>query len=257
MVHYRVSLGSIHELRVPATASGNPNDRRFGPTLFAFVVNVGCASDIMARYIGPTCKLCRREGMKLFLKGKRCEANKCRMEAGTAHKAQRPKMAGAKRSTYAIGLRAKQQLKLHYGILEKQFRRYFEEGDRKKGNTANNMMTEVERRLDNVVKRLGVAWSPRHARQMVSHGHVRVNGRKVDIASYQVRPGDKVTFTEKEKVREALKQVLEWNRQRNPTPSWLTFDETTLTGSVMAMPTADEIVMNTIDLQVVVEFLSR
>ncbi|MGE3854434.1 MAG: 30S ribosomal protein S4 [Planctomycetota bacterium] len=208
----------------------------------------------MARHTGPTCKLCRREGTKLFLKGKRCESNKCKMDAGPAHAAMR-KMRG-KTSTYGRGLREKQKMKLHYGLLEKQFRRYVDRARSIKGNTTTAMVQMIERRLDNVVKRLGVAWAPRHARQMISHGHVRVNGKKVDIASYELRVGDEISFVDKTTITDLMKECQHFNSRRMMVPSWLEFDETTFKGRVRSEPTMDEMSMP-VDVQLIVEWCSR
>src|SRR3954465_3327371 len=147
----------------------------------------------MARYIGPVCRLCRREGMKLFLKGERCYTEKCAIEKrnfapGQHGKSRKQKMAG-----YGVQLREKQKVKRIYGVLEDQFRRYFEQAERTRGITGETLLQLLERRLDNVVYRLGLATSRPQARQLVRHGHFLVNGKKVDIPSYSVKPGDVVT----------------------------------------------------------------
>ena len=147
----------------------------------------------MARYIGPVCRLCRREGMKLFLKGERCYTEKCAIEKrnfapGQHGKTRKPKLAG-----YGVQLREKQKVKRIYGVLEDQFRRYFEQAERTRGITGETLLQLLERRLDNVAYRLGFATSRPQARQLVRHGHFTVNGRKVDIPSFSVKPGDVVT----------------------------------------------------------------
>ena len=146
----------------------------------------------MARYIGPVCRLCRREGMKLFLKGERCYTDKCAIEKRNVPPGQHGRSRKAKMVGYGVQLREKQKVKRTYGVLENQFRRYFEAADRQKGITGELLLQMLERRLDNVVYRLGFATSRAQARQLVRHGHFTVNGKKVDIPSYAVRPGDTV-----------------------------------------------------------------
>ena len=148
----------------------------------------------MARYIGPVCRLCRREGMKLFLKGERCYTDKCAIEKRNVPPGQHGRARRAKIVGYGIQLREKQKVKRTYGVLENQFRRYFEEADRRKGITGELLLQMLERRLDNVVYRLGLATSRPQGRQLVRHGHFTVNGKKVDIPSFQVRPGDIVAL---------------------------------------------------------------
>src|SRR6187200_3695024 len=146
----------------------------------------------MARYIGPVCRLCRREGMKLFLKGERCYTDKCAIEKRNVPPGQHGRARKAKMVGYGVQLREKQKVKRAYGVLESQFRRYFEAADRQKGVTGELLLQMLERRLDNVVYRLGFATSRAQARQLVRHGHFTVNGKKVDIPSYSVRAGDTV-----------------------------------------------------------------
>ena len=146
----------------------------------------------MARYIGPVCRLCRREGMKLFLKGERCYTEKCAIEKRNLPPGQHGKLRKAKLVGYGLQLREKQKVKRIYGVLENQFRRYFEMADRTRGITGETLLQLLERRLDNVIYRLGLATSRAQARQLVRHGHFLVNGRKVDVPSYQVKAGDMV-----------------------------------------------------------------
>ena len=157
----------------------------------------------MARYIGNKCKLCRREGMKLFLKGQRCFTDKCSVSRRDyppgVHAQKRTKV-----TDYGVHLREKQKLKRIYGVLERQFGLYFKEAERIKGNTGENLMSLLERRLDNVVLASGFALSRNHARQLINHGHFRVNNRRVDIASFQVRPGDKVTTKDAPKAKKIV-----------------------------------------------------
>src|SRR6187397_3250855 len=148
----------------------------------------------MARYIGPVCRLCRREGMKLFLKGERCYSEKCAIEKRNVPPGQHGRARRAKMVGYGVQLREKQKVKRTYGVLENQFRRYFEAADRQKGITGELLLQMLERRLDNVVYRLGFATSRPQARQLVRHGHFMVNGKKVDIPSYQVRQGDTIAL---------------------------------------------------------------
>ena len=147
----------------------------------------------MARYIGPVCRLCRREGMKLFLKGERCYTEKCAIEKRNFAPGQHGKTRKQKLAGYGVQLREKQKVKRIYGVLEDQFRRYFEQAERTRGITGETLLQLLERRLDNVAYRLGLATSRAQARQLVRHGHLTVNGRKVDIPSFSVKPGDVVT----------------------------------------------------------------
>ena len=143
----------------------------------------------MARYTGPVCRLCRRDGMKLFLKGSRCDTSKCGIERRDTPPGQQLSRRG-KQTDYGLHLREKQKVKHYYGVLERQFRRYFEKAERSKGNTGDTLMSLLERRLDNVVHRMGFGQSRAAARQLINHGHVTINGRRCDIASYQVSIGD-------------------------------------------------------------------
>ena len=150
----------------------------------------------MARYIGPVCRLCRREGMKLFLKGERCYTEKCAIEKRNFAPGQHGKTRKSKLAGYGVQLREKQKVKRIYGVLEDQFRRYFEQAERTRGITGETLLQLLERRLDNVAYRLGLATSRPQARQLVRHGHLTVNGRKVDIPSFSVKPGDVVACGE-------------------------------------------------------------
>jgi small subunit ribosomal protein S4 len=195
--------------------------------------------------------------MKLFLKGKRCEGAKCAFE-GSNQKTNPP---GAKTwhrgkvSTFGKGLREKQKLKRIYGLYELPLRRYFAEAQRRRGNTGENLLILIEQRLDNVVRRLGFAYSGSHARQLVAHGHVYVNGKRTDIPSYQCRVGDEITVTQKDALRNQLKEIVEQNR-RIQAPTWLELDVETLTGKVVNTPKVDEVVVP-VDVKPVVEFCSK
>lgn len=197
--------------------------------------------------------------MKLFLKGKRCDSNKCRIESGGGGGRPAPGAKArprGKMSNYGRGMREKQKLKLHYGLLDGQLKRYFAKALHGKGNTGDNLIILIERRLDNVVKRLGLGHSPRHARQLVTHGNIYVNGHRVDVPSYQVRPGDVITVAKSEKVRAEVDKALNYNRKRGIQPTWLEYDETTWTGKVLTLPTVEERTMP-VEIQLVVEFCSR
>ncbi len=208
----------------------------------------------MARYTGPVCRLCRREGVKLFLKGERCYTDKCALERRPYPPGQHGQMR-IKKTDYGILLREKQKLKRIYGILEKQFHRYFEEAVRLKGITGENLLMLLERRLDNVVYRMGFANSRRQARQLVRHGHVLVNGEKVDIPSYLVEVGDIIKIREKSKDIPFIKEALEAVARRG-VPSWLEVDKERLEGRVKALPTRDEIAIP-VQEQLIVEFYSK
>src|SRR3954453_13209483 len=152
----------------------------------------------MGRHVGPVCRLCRREGLKLFLKGTRCDTPKCAVDRREGVPGMHQFRRG-KASEYSIRLREKQKVKRYYGIFERQFRKYFEMASRRPGNTGNALMALLERRLDNVITRLGFATSRPQARQMITHGHMTINGRKLDIPSYPVSPGDQMAMMDRER----------------------------------------------------------
>ncbi|MBC7352111.1 MAG: 30S ribosomal protein S4 [Thermogutta sp.] len=208
----------------------------------------------MARYTGPVCRLCRREGMKLFLKGTRCDTDKCAFER---HKAT-PGMQGVLRSKptdYALHLREKQKLKRYYGILERQFRRYFQMATRSPTNTGEVLLSLLERRLDNIVYRLGFGLSRAQARQIVRHGHILVNGRTVDIPSYLVSPGDVITVKNRPRSLELVKRNLE-ERQPN-VPDFLNLVPGQVPeGHVLRNPTLEDVSIP-VQPQLVIEFCSR
>lgn len=195
----------------------------------------------MAKYTGPACRLCRREGTKLFLKGDRCFSDKC----SVARRAQAPGQhgvgAGRKRvKEYGLQLREKQKAKRYYGILEKQFKNYFVKADKKEGQTGENLLTMIERRLDNVVYRMGMADSRREARQLVCHGHFRVNGRKVDIPSYITKKGDVITLREQSRKSARIKMLVE-NISARSVPAWITMDKENIQATINALPTKTDI----------------
>ncbi len=210
----------------------------------------------MARYTGPRCRLCRREGMKLFLKGERCYTDKCAFERRSYPPGQHGQaQMRAKRSDYGIRLREKQKVKRIYGVSEKQFKKYFDRADRMRGQTGHNLLQLLERRLDNVVYRLGFASSRAQARQMVVHGLFKVNGRTVDIPSYLVRPGEVIELKEKYRQNPYIQENLEAVVRRG-VPQWLELDAENFKGTVKALPTREDVTMP-IQEQLIVEFYSR
>lgn len=208
----------------------------------------------MARYTGNKCKLCRREGMKLFLKGQRCFADKCAL----ARRDYPPGVHAQKRTKvteYGVRLREKQKLKRIYGVQEKQFTLYFREAERLKGNTGENLLMLLERRLDNVVLASGFALSRNHARQLINHGHFRVNGRRVSIASFQVRPGDEITPADKEKTKKLVAEAVEINKSQ-PVPAWIEASHDALTSKVTGVPSRTD-VPHPIQEQLIIELCSK
>lgn len=208
----------------------------------------------MARYIGPVCRFCRREGQKLFLKGERCYTNKCSIERRQyvpgQHGHERKKL-----SEYGIHLREKQKAKRFYGVLETQFKKYFKMAARKKGMTGENLLKFLESRLDNVVYRLGFARSRAEARQLVRHGHFTVNGRKVDIPSYLLKPNDVIEVKESSKGREFFKEILAATEGR-VIPKWLNVDTENMKGRVVEEPSREDVDLP-VKEQLIVEFYSK
>ena len=208
----------------------------------------------MARYTEAVCRMCRREGQKLFLKGDRCYTQKCAMEC----RAYAPGMHGqnrSKTSEYGQQLREKQKAKRYYGLLENQFRNYFELAERRPGQTGENLLAILESRLDNVVYRLGFAMSRAEARQLVSHGHFTVNGRKVNIPSYLVKPGMVVSLKDSSKSLEKIKANVEANAFRQP-PKWLEYDANNMIAKVTAVPAREDIDLP-IEEHLIVELYSK
>lgn len=208
----------------------------------------------MARYRGSECRLCRREGLKLFFKGDRCYTEKCAFER-RGYAPGEHGQARKKHSDYGVQLREKQRLKRMYGLLEKQFRGYFERADRMQGITGSNLLVLLERRLDNVVFRLGFAPSRNEARQLVRHSHFLVNGRKVNIPSYTVRKDDVVELREKSRKVLPILDSLETVARRG-IPGWLELDKDNFKGLVKAIPTREDITMP-VQEQLVVELYSK
>ncbi len=194
----------------------------------------------MARYTGPVCRLCRREGMKLFLKGERCYTGKCAIDRRAYAPGQHGQARAKKPTEYGLQLREKQKARRMYGVMEKQFRNYFDTAARKKGMAGENLLVLLERRLDNVIFHLGFASSRPEARQLVNHGHFTINGKKVDIASYSVRVGETIAIKEGSKSSPRMKQLLE-NLGSRTVPGWLSLDANTAAGTVVALPTREDI----------------
>ncbi len=209
----------------------------------------------MARYRGASCRQCRREKLKLFLKGERCYSDRCAFERRSYSPGQHGQARLRKSSDYAIQLREKQKVRRIYGILEDQFRRYFFMADRKKGVTGENLLQLLERRLDNTIYRLGFANSRNHARQLVRHNHVLVNGQKVNIPSYLVAVGEEITLKEKSQKIPAVNESIGAVARRG-VPSWLTADHTNYKGTVKTMPVREELTLP-IQEQLIVELYSK
>mgnify|MGYP003289143134 FL=1 len=208
----------------------------------------------MARYTGAVCKLCRREGKKLYLKGERCYTGKCAVE----RRAYAPGQHGQSRkkaTEYGLQLRAKQQAKRYYGIQEGQFYKYFLMAERKQGVTGENLLRICESRLDNVVYLLGWANSRAEARQLVTHGHYKVNGKKVNVPSYLIKAGDEIAIKDKSKDSDKIKAVLETNGSR-PVPQWLDLNKEALTAKILALPTREQI-MVPVEEHLIVELYSK
>jgi small subunit ribosomal protein S4 len=210
----------------------------------------------MGRYLGSSCKLCRREGVKLMLKGLRCETAKCPVEKKQRNLA--PGMHGWRRgrqSDYGVRLREKQKIKRYYGLLNGQFMGYFHKAERMRGNTGENLLQLLERRLDNVVYKLNFAPSRKAARQLINHGHIHVDGRKVDISDFTTKVGNKITLKNSGKSKKQVKQQLEANPNYT-TQGWLQLDRDKPEATIVALPTRDDVQVP-VEVQLVVEFCSR
>ncbi len=209
----------------------------------------------MARYLGPVCKLCRREGMKLYLKGERCYSEKCAQT-------RRPYPPGQhgqgriKLSEYAVRLREKQKVRRVYGVLERQFQGYYQEASRRKGRTGEEMLALLERRLDNTLYRSGFAASRAEARQVVRHGHVKINGKRVDIPSYVVKNGEKVELTENARKFGKVGASIAAAEKRNPA-NWMEVDKANFSLSIKGAPPREDLNEPEIREQLVVEYYSR
>ena len=208
----------------------------------------------MARNTGPVCKQCRREGIKLFLKGERCFSDKCSFD----RRPYRPGQHGQRRSKtseYARHLREKQKVRRMYGVLEKQFRNYFKNADRAKGVTGDNLVQMLERRVDNIVFRMGFAGTRRSGRQLVRHNHVLVNGKRVNVPSYLVRPGDEVSIRERSRKIAAIQESLE-ARERHGWDGWMDVDPKGFKGVIKEIPPVQDLQLP-VEPQLIVEYYSR
>ena len=208
----------------------------------------------MARYTGPSCKLCRREGTKLFLKGERCTSGKCAFD----HRSTAPGQHGAARKKieeYGKQLREKQKARRYYGVLEGQFKHYYELAEKKEGITGTNLLIILESRLDNVVYRMGMAASRKEARQLVLHAHFTLNGKKVTIPSLLVKPGDVVAVKESSRSSVKIKELIE-GMQSAITPKWLDVDKTALSAKVLTLPAREDIDFE-FEEQLIVELYSK
>ena len=209
----------------------------------------------MARYTGAVCRLCRREGQKLFLKGERCYTGKCALDRRSYAPGQHGQARNKKASEYGKQLRTKQIARRYYGVLEGQFRHYFELASKMEGQAGENLLSLLESRLDNVVYRLGFAASRAEARQLVSHGHFTVNGRKVNIPSYLVKPGMVIAIKEGSRSLEKIKAIIEANSAR-PVPQWLDLDRAKQEAKVMALAKREDIDLP-IEETLIVELYSK
>jgi small subunit ribosomal protein S4 len=210
----------------------------------------------LARYIGPVCRLCRREGMKLFLKGERCHTEKCAIEKRNFAPGQHGKDKKAKIVGYGLQLREKQKARRYFQVLEGQFRNLFEKAANQKGITGDNLLSMLERRLDNVVYRMGIATSRAQGRQIVRHGHVTVNGRKVNIPSFTVKTGDTIEVRAKSKENSSILAARDATAH-TPSPAWLEVDKEALKGRVLQAPKREELVQIQLNEQLIVELYSK
>ena len=208
----------------------------------------------MARYTGPACKLCRREGKKLYLKGERCTSGKCALDRRSTAPGQHG-AAKKKMGEYGVQLREKQATRRYYGVLEKQFKNYYDEAARKEGMTGENLLVLLERRLDNVVFRMGMAESHRDARQLVLHAHFTLNGKKVNIPSILVKPGDVVSVKESSRDSAKIKGLAEALESKTA-PKWLDVDKTNLQAKVVSFPAREDIDFD-FNEQLIVELYSK
>lgn len=209
----------------------------------------------MARYRGPVCKLCRREGMKLFLKGTRCMSDKCAIERRNYPPGEHGRRRSRRPSEYQVQLREKQKVKRVYGVLERQFRKYFKEAAQRKGITGEALLSSLERRLDNVVYRMGFGLSRAHGRQLVKHGHIAVNGSTVNIPSYQAAAGDDISVRERSRKNPDIMMAAE-NAKAGHVVGWVEVDHDAFRGTVTQLPTREDIDIE-IQEQLIVELYSK
>jgi len=210
----------------------------------------------LARYSGPVCRLCRREGMKLFLKGERCHTEKCAIEKRNFAPGQHGKDKKAKVVGYGLQLREKQKARRYYQVLEGQFRNLYEKAVKQKGITGELMLAALEKRLDNVMFRMGLATSRAQGRQLVRHGHITVNGKKVNIPSYTVKPGDSVEIRESSKNNTSILAARDATAH-TPSPSWLEVDRDALRARILQQPKREELVQIQLNEQLIVELYSK
>ena len=210
----------------------------------------------MARYIGPVCRQCRREGMKLYLKGERCYTEKCAIEKRNIPPGQHGKDRKPKLSGYGVQLREKQKARRYYQLLEGQFRNLFEKASNIKGITGENMLSLLERRLDNVIYRIGFGTSRSQARQLVRHGHVDVNGHRVDIPSFTVKVGDAISVRQASKENPTILHARDATAHA-PSPNWLEVDRENLTAKVVNAPKREDLVQIQLNEQLIVELYSK
>ena len=209
----------------------------------------------MARYTGPVCKLCRREGKKLYLKGDRCISGKCAIDRRNTVPGQHSATAKKKTGEYGLQLREKQSTRRYYGVLEKQFKNYYDEAARREGMTGENLLVLLERRLDNAVYRMGFAESHNDARQLVLHAHFTLNGKKVNIPSLLVKPGDVIAVKESSRSSAKMKAIAE-SLESKTAPKWLDVDKAALSAKVVAMPAREDIDFE-FNEQLIVELYSK
>jgi len=210
----------------------------------------------MGKYTGPLCRLCRSEGTKLFLKGKRCLTDKCGVERRSYPPGNRGKRASFKKSNYKVQLREKQKVKRFYGVGEKQFRNFFYRAIQKKGITGENLLRALELRLDNVIYRMNFAYSRAHARQLIRHGHIQVNNRKVSIPSFMLSLNDEISFKEKSLQNESIKVMLEDVKGLVEIPEWLIVDAEKSVGKVNSIPGREDVSLP-VEEHLIVELYSK
>ena len=210
----------------------------------------------MGRYTGPLCRLCRTEGTKLFLKGRRCLTDKCGLERRSYPPGNRGKRVAFKKSNYKVQLREKQKVKRFYGVGEKQFRNFFYNATKQKGITGENLLKMLELRLDNIVYRMNFAYSRAHARQLIRHGHILVNGKKVSIPSYQLRLNDTIGFKEKSLQADGFKTMLEALKGLVEVPEWLIVEPEKYLGKVNSIPTRTDVSIP-VEEHLIVELYSK
>jgi small subunit ribosomal protein S4 len=210
----------------------------------------------MGKYTGPSCRLCRTEGTKLFLKGKRCLSEKCALDRRSYPPGARGKKVSFRKSNYKVQLREKQKVKRFYGIAEKQFKILFQKSAMKKGVTGENLLQALELRLDNVVYRMNFASSRTHARQLIRHGHIFVNGHKVSIPSYNMKLNDEISFKEKSIKNESISGMLEDVKGLVDTPEWLLIDIEKKTGKINSLPNREDVSVS-VEEHLIVELYSK